>query len=286
MATMTNVASASATTQGEDLITEAETESSRETPQSFIGIGRRVGDGIVPNDSVSESVVALRSERLNLRGRQQHDSLGTLWARLQDPSFFPPVLLALDRVQEFGSDWTWFGEIDRFELVKSCKRSRVMVEKFGPDSKDWVELSDGILDWVVRSHEVAEKLLIAARPSEGALVYEAILDVSNSDVLSHVKLALSLMAAGVLGVSAASTERSTSADVPMTLKTKNSAIRLLAHAVYLEPSNQHLAHVVDIALRAISGEQIPDWLLSAEVPRSPGIDHCLLILLRSSSACR
>lgn len=262
------------------LITGAETATSRETPQSFTGVGRRVGDGIMPNDALSETAVSLRLERRTLQGRIKHCSL---WVRLQDASYIPRALLALDRENEFGSNWTWFGEMDRFELVKSCKRSPVIVENSAPNSEDWVEISDSMLDWVVRSHELAEGLLVAARPSEAALVYESILDLSNSDVLSLVKLALALLAAEVLGASPAPRERLASAEFPIMLTTQNSAIRLLAHAVHLEPSNRHLAHVADLTLRIISGEHIPDLLLSAEVPRSPGIDHCLLMLLHSST---
>jgi len=259
------------------------------TPSSFPGVGHRVDNGASDErDELAAEAVALRLAKAHFFSSENV----RLEDRLRDENYCPPALLPLGRVGELGSSWTWLGPVDRFELVKSCKRSqrwrKTRVGESHPISPGdstldseigCVELTDDELEWVVSCHEVAELLLSRVRPAEAALLFEAVIDVSPSDVLAHIKLALALLAADAEAQTVGSQQGSWG-ESEVAAARRLRVPTLLRHAVMLDPSNGHLKGLVDLILRVLARSRIPDQLWAADVPRSPGIDLCLLAMLR------
>ena len=145
-------------------------------------------------------------------------------------------------------------------------------------------LTDVELEWVVSSNEVAEQLLERFRFSEASAVLQALLDMSESDVLAHLKLAYALLAADVADLgsadSGAGVSRTFNPTQFVSTARRLRVPQLLHHAIQLEPLNAHVHENADLLLRVISNEDIPDRMWTAEVPRSPGMDSCLLVMLR------
>lgn len=169
--------------------------------------------------------------------------------------------------------WTWFGPIDRFELVKSCKRGHCRKGV----SEEWRVLNDEELGFVVLSHEVGERLLQSLHPAEASKVFEAILGLSPFDVLAHVKLSLALLATN----SAWRLHHNNAISSDFDTAQKLLIPQILRNAIALEPNNMHLLSIADLILRVVGCVSVYDKYLSEETPRSPGIDACLLLLLRS-----
>lgn len=305
------------------------------TASSFPGEGHRISEGAAENgDALALAAASLRLERAGF------EPPAAVWLplvdRLRNPTDTPPALLPLSRAHEYSSTWTWLGDMERFELVKSCKRSRRpsprkrsandgsggagevdgrrdryagvcsktsisggtvppnQVACATADENRWCELNDAELAWVVGAHEIAEGFMARSRPAEACVVLSQLLDLSPSDVLAHVKLAVALLAADTedgAGADFDSTSGGTGEEA-----TKRGAERapaanvqaarnlqipvLLRCAVQLEPENAHLRSLVDLVLRIVGGVEVPDSYWGAELPRSPGIDLCLLAMLR------
>jgi hypothetical protein len=260
--------------------TSSDSESPSSPPSLFPGDGHQVDDGSACDDLTTEAVALRRAKaKFSLSDSERIEN------KLVDPNYSPPALLPLHREDELGSNWTWLGQVDRFELVKSCKRSRRLFRQSGNggcessvEPFEWRDLSDSELSWVVSCHEVGERLLLQARPAEAALLFEAILDLSPSDVLANLKLALALLAADAQ--SGGSGHVSGAAGASATARRLH-VPALLRHAVALDPANNHLIGLVDLILRIISRTAIPDQLWGAsDFPRSSGMDLCLLAMLR------
>jgi len=302
---------------------------------SFPGEGHFVSEGAAEDgDALAMAAASLRLERAGF------EPPAATWLpladRLRDPTNTSPALLPLPRAHEFSSTWTWFGDVERFELVKSCNRSRrpsprkrattdrgsasgvdgtsdIHIVDFrnsrlssdatnhnednGTTSNDedcWCELDDAELAWVVGAHEVAEGFMTRSRPAEACAILTQLLDLSPSDVLAHVKLAVALLAADAedgAGTNVESTSGATEARAAGRRAARTPAVNaaaarrlqvpvLLRRAVQLEPENAHLRMLVDLVLRIIGSVEVPDTYWGAELPRSPGIDLCLLAMLR------
>jgi hypothetical protein len=307
----------------------------------FPGQGHRVSEGAAEDgDALALAAVRLLAERAGFAPPAA--AWPPLSDRLRNPAYSPPALLPLTRAHEFSSSWTWLGDVERFELVKACQRSRCPAPRERPTdigcggggggasggngegstshpgdpstptdagtdassathsnngSSSWCELSDSELAWVVGAHEVAEGLLSRSRPAEACVLLVAVLDLSPSDVLAHVKLALALLAADTedgtsFEPTVSAPASGAAAPAPATRPVAGgpaanvAAARrllvpvLLRHALQLEPLNAHLRALADLVLRVLGGAPVPDALWGPELPRSPGIDLCLLAMLR------
>ena len=82
---------------------------------SFPGDGHRVSDGAAEDgDALAMAAASLRLERASF------ESPAATWLpladRLRDPTYTSPALLPLPRAHEFSSTWTWFGDVEWFEL--------------------------------------------------------------------------------------------------------------------------------------------------------------------------
>ena len=150
-------------------------------PSSFPGPARRCGEAALGDEStLSSRVLRVRAMGATLGVRRRRPRPGASAAG--DPavsvSAAPPAAAA-------GAAWCHLGPVERFELVRTCRRLHTVHGE---------ALRDAELEWVVNSHEVGELLLQAARPGEAATMYAAVLALVPGDALSHVKLAASHLA--------------------------------------------------------------------------------------------
>eukprot|EP00903_Cladosiphon_okamuranus_P017832 g16411.t1 len=156
----------------------------------------------------------------------------------------PPALRGLPRGGEgFFSEWTHLGQPERFELVKCVNRS------VGADGE---ALSDAELEWAVLCLEEAEERMAALDFSTAAGVLERVLGRCPGLTLAYYRLALSLLAA-----------RGAQASMQARL--------LLDCSMYLEGAeNRHLSASVDLVLRILRNDAIPEAYWSEDYPRSLG----------------
>jgi hypothetical protein len=282
----------------------------------FPGEGHRVSEGAAEDgDALALAAVRLLAERAGFAPPAA--AWPPLSDRLRNPAYSPPALLPLTRAHEFSSSWTWLGDVERFELVKACQRSRCPAPRerptdigcggggggasggngegstshpgdpstptdAGTDASSATHSNNGSSSWC----ELSDSELLVA-----------VLDLSPSDVLAHVKLALALLAADTedgtsfeptvsAPVSGAAAPASATRPVAGGPAANVAAARrllvpvLLRHALQLEPLNAHLRALADLVLRVLGGAPVPDALWGPELPRSPGIDLCLLAMLR------
>ncbi|CAM9888372.1 unnamed protein product [Ectocarpus sp. 4 AP-2014] len=156
----------------------------------------------------------------------------------------PPALRPLPRGGEgFFSGWTHLGQPERFELVKSANRS------VGPDGEP---LSDPELEWAVLCLEEAEERMSAMDFSTAAGILEGVLGRCPGLTLAYYRLALCILAArGEHG--------------------SGQAKLLLDCAMSLEGAeNRHLSAGVDLVLRILRNDAIPESYWSEDNPRSLG----------------
>ncbi|CAM9300561.1 unnamed protein product [Ectocarpus sp. 12 AP-2014] len=156
----------------------------------------------------------------------------------------PPALRPLPRGGEgFFSGWTHLGQPERFELVKSANRS------VGPDGEP---LSDPELEWAVLCLEEAEERMSAMDFSSAAGILEGVLERCPGLTLAYYRLALCILAArGEHG--------------------SRQAKLLLDCALSLEGAeNRHLSAGVDLVLRILRNDAIPESYWSEDYPRSLG----------------
>jgi hypothetical protein len=226
----------------------------------FPGRGRRILD-----TPVDELTVELNS----LQDLQKSLSVTSvpLLERLRDTSFSPASLRSASASNQV-ADWTWLGTLDRFELVKSCQRSSCA------RPEGWGELMDRELEFVVLAHELGEQLLLRNREYEAAMIFEQVLSISPADVLGYLKLGLSLMKC-----KCSASKVIKKADLYQLARDMH-VIEMFKFAIMIEPSNKHLRSVIDIFIRILADAPVNDRLLTAEVPRSVGIDMCLLSMLQ------
>ena len=170
----------------------------------------------------------------------------------------PPALRPLANREHFLSEWTWMGEVDRFELVKSLRRSH------GAD--DGSELTDDELELAVLCFEAAEEHLERERFAAAIPLLERALDVAPSFTLAWYKLALASLA--VHGPNAMDS---------------GDAADLLRCAASLEGGSEHLRANVDLVLRVHSRVEVPDEYWRRErCPRSAGDVVALVAMVRKS----
>jgi hypothetical protein len=231
---------------------------------SFPGQGQRVGQ----SDYLAERIQQCRKLFQSFRRSKRASSLQQ---RLKDDNFEAPALVALENSTQFTSEWTWIGEIDRFELVKSCQRCLRSARDRDENLSAWVPLNVHELEWVVLAHELGEELLSLGRPAEASIIFEEILNLSVNDVLAYLKLSISQLAAHD------SLECASFIDLAHRLRIP----QLLRQAVILDYHNSHLRSTVDLLLRIICKEPVAESLLSEGVPRSSGMDMGFVMILQA-----
>jgi hypothetical protein len=149
----------------------------------------------------------------------------------------PPRLLPLPDAGQFSSEWTWFGALDRFELVKSARRT---VNRGGR------ELTDAELTILVEQHERVERLLVEGSFPEAAGVLGDLCAGFPNSTLGLFNLALAKLAAAAAGGERALTPA------------LEDAAQLLRMAVGLEPENQALRSHADLVLRVSCREPVAE----------------------------
>ncbi|CAM9450837.1 unnamed protein product [Ectocarpus fasciculatus] len=182
------------------------------------------------------------------RGRRRPGGFSstTLEGRLErwGAGWRPPALRPLPRGgQGFFSGWTHLGQPERFELVKSANRS------VGPDGEP---LTDAELEWTVLCLEEAEERMSAMDFSAAAGILEDVLGRCPGLTLAYYRLSLCILAArGEHG--------------------SRQAKLLLECAMSLEGvENRHLSAGVDLVLRILRNDAIPESYWSEDYPRSLG----------------
>jgi len=196
--------------------------------------------------------------------------------RLKDKTFKPtPLRLLKDNSR---CHWTWCGCIDRDELVKSCKRSScfstITKQKVINDNLNengWRELTNDELEYIVLAHETGERLLIEGRGWEAVGIFENILNISPSDVLAYLKLALSIL----------KSKCDDEEENENFLNVQSYILALLKNAMMLDSENKHLKDNIDLILKLLSRcPTIDPRLFSAEVPKSLGMESCYVSMIR------
>ena len=171
----------------------------------------------------------------------------------------PPALRPLANREAFLSEWSWLGEVDRFELVKSLRRSH------GADGSS--ELTDDELELAVFCFEGAEEHLERERFASAIPLLERALDVAPSFTLAWYKLALATLGR----------------DGPCAIESGDAA-DLLRCAASLEQESEHLRANIDLVLRVHARVEVPDEYWRRErCPRSAGDVVALVAMLRASA---
>jgi len=168
-----------------------------------------------------------------------------------------------DRGSTSGVDGTSVSHLvdcNNFRLSNAANHNDEAGTIAADDEGCWCELNVSELAWVVGAHEVAEGFMARSRPAEAYTILTQLLDLSPSDVLAHVKLAVALLAAdaedgagtNVKSISGATEARAAATRAARTHAASAAAARqlqvpmLLRRAVQLERENAHPRTLVDL----------------------------------------
>jgi len=183
-----------------------------------------------------------------------------------EPRWTPPSLRALPGQSSFLSEWSWMGELDRFELVKSLRRSSRGGTNGSSGEDEDEELEDDELELATLCLEAAESHMLHECFGEALPLLERVLDLAPSCTLAWYKLALCTLAM----------------DGPSALEGGDAA-ELFRCAASLEPGNEPLRANIDLALRVHARVKVPeDYWKRERCPRSGGDVIALVAMVRRS----
>lgn len=176
--------------------------------------------------------------------------------------WLPPPLLPLTHRCDYWSEWTWVGDIDRFELVKSARRScggqLQWDELAGSSSTNRSSpISDAQLERVVNLVERAEADMEGERFQDALSAFDEALALAPSFTLAWYRAAL--CAAAVHGPAAFDDGASTPGSPPLA-GSGGAALHFLRVAAWLEPANAGLCGNIDLILRIHARCHVPQRL--------------------------